>query len=162
MASPTLPWSRMTVPIALMVTASSGAIARAWSLYSSEGASSRVATLGQLLDNEEHLALVQVAGMRIGRSNVEGEVAHVSQPGAVYADLRFIATGGNDRASRTIEAVVRYGHKPAEIFDHAYFVNNYGWLWGSGITVNGSVRSNGDFSASNPTVNGDIYAAEYP
>jgi len=138
------------------------AIARAWSLYRNDAAGSRVTTMGQILDDGDNLALVEFDGMRIGRSVVEVSIANVSQPGTAYADLMFIATGGNDRASRTIEAVVRFGHRPAEIFDHAYFINNYGWLWGSGITVNGSVRSNGDFSTSNPTVNGDIYAAENP
>ncbi|MHC4473521.1 MAG: hypothetical protein ACYS99_21470, partial [Planctomycetota bacterium] len=42
----------------------------------------------------------------------------------------------------------------------AYFINNFGWLWGSTITVNGSVRSNGNFSVQNATANGDITASE--
>ncbi len=138
------------------------AISRAWALYRNDSVTNRVTTMGQIMENADNLARVEVQAMRIGRSGVEVTVANVSQPGASYADLRFVATGSNDRSSRSIEAVVRFGHRPAEIFDHAYFINNFGWLWGSGITVNGSVRSNGNFSTSNPVVNGDIYAAENP
>ena len=47
------------------------------------------------------------------------------------------------------------------MFDNAYFVNNYGWFQGSGITANGDVRANGNlYLDSSCTVNGNAYAAK--
>jgi hypothetical protein len=50
------------------------------------------------------------------------------------------------------------------VFDYAYFVNNYGWMYGfdgENLVVNGDMRSNGDFEFRNgrPTTNGTIIAA---
>ncbi len=56
-----------------------------------------------------------------------------------------------------------YGLARSKVFDYAYFINNYGWFWGSTITANGDVRSNGDFSLKySPKVNGDVYAGVDP
>lgn len=50
---------------------------------------------------------------------------------------------------------------PALVFDYSYFINNWGWLYGSGITSNGDIRSNGRFDfQGGPTVNGDVYAGQ--
>ena len=50
------------------------------------------------------------------------------------------------------------------VFDYAYFVNNYGWMYGfdnETLVVNGDMRSNGDFEFrwGRPTINGTIIAA---
>ncbi len=50
------------------------------------------------------------------------------------------------------------------VFDYAYFVNNYGWMYGfdnEQLVVNGDMRSNGDFEFryGRPTTNGTIIAA---
>ena len=50
------------------------------------------------------------------------------------------------------------------VFDYAYFVNNYGWMYGfdnENLVVNGDMRSNGDFEFrwGRPTTNGTIIAA---
>jgi len=53
------------------------------------------------------------------------------------------------------------------VFDYAYFVNNYGWMYGfSGeqLVMNGDARSNGDFefrygSGGPPVINGSIIAS---
>ncbi len=75
-------------------------------------------------------------------------------------DIVLRATGTSGNISRTIEAVVRFGLKASKVFDYAYFINNFGWFWGSAITANGDVRSNGDFSFRfNPKLNGNAYAA---
>ncbi|MBV9463868.1 MAG: hypothetical protein JO317_06530, partial [Verrucomicrobiae bacterium] len=56
--------------------------------------------------------------------------------------------------TRTVTETVRYGIAPHKIFDYAYFINNFGWMWGSTITINGDVRSNRNFSFnSNPKLN---------
>jgi len=52
--------------------------------------------------------------------------------------------------------------RPASsVFDYEYFLNNWGWWWGSTITGNGGQRANWDFDfRGGPTVNGAIYAAD--
>ncbi len=50
------------------------------------------------------------------------------------------------------------------VFDYAYFVNNYGWMYGfdgEQLVVNGDMRSNGDFEFryGRPITNGTIIAA---
>ncbi len=59
---------------------------------------------------------------------------------------------------RTIRATV-LKNPPSEVFDYEYFLNNWGWWWGSSITGNGGNRANGDFDfRGNPTVNGVVLA----
>ncbi len=62
-------------------------------------------------------------------------------------------------AVRTIRATVQK-NPPSQIFDYEYFLNNWGWWWGSSITGFGDNRANWDFDFRyNPTVNGEIFAA---
>ena len=51
---------------------------------------------------------------------------------------------------------VRLSMAPSEVFNYAYFLNNWGWLYGDSITAAGNARSNGQFDAANfrPTVTG--------
>jgi len=78
--------------------------------------------------------------------------------------VKLIAIGTVPHRAGTIEKIVAvtisYEMQPSPIFNYAYFVNNFGWMWGGGITINGDVRSNGNFSfRGGPRINGDIYAA---
>ncbi len=63
------------------------------------------------------------------------------------------------RVSVTIQERVIFGTGQSKVFDYAYFVNNYGWMNGSSITINGDMRANGNVNLSGSTVNGYIYAA---
>ncbi|WP_145188414.1 hypothetical protein [Planctomycetes bacterium Pla163] len=56
----------------------------------------------------------------------------------------------------SVSTTVRYQLEPSEVFNYAYFINNWGWLYGNTIDVNGNVRSNGQFDAGGykPTING--------
>ena len=63
------------------------------------------------------------------------------------------------RVTATIQERVIFGTGQSQVFDYAYFVNNYGWMSGSTITINGDLRANGDVSLSQATVNGFVYAA---
>lgn len=59
---------------------------------------------------------------------------------------------------RTLQGDIRK-NPPSEVFDYEYFLNNWGWWWGSSITGNGDNRSNWDFDFRyNPKVNGDVRA----
>jgi len=74
--------------------------------------------------------------------------------------------------TRTIQTTIRVGTAVSKVFQHAYFVNNYGWFNASGTTVgiNGDVRANGNLTLSGPVgsdgqltyirVNGDLYASK--
>ena len=63
------------------------------------------------------------------------------------------------RVTATIQERVVFGTGRSKVFDYAYFVNNYGWMSGSSITINGDMRANGNVSLSQSTVNGFVYAA---
>jgi len=77
--------------------------------------------------------------------------------------LRATATRTNPTgttSTSTIEERIRFALMRSRVFDNAYFVNNYGWFQGSGITANGDVRANGNlYLDSSCTVNGRAYAA---
>ncbi|MCQ2390243.1 MAG: hypothetical protein MJ240_02365 [Kiritimatiellae bacterium] len=85
--------------------------------------------------------------------------------GASWAIVTIRATAGRANpggpsSSSTIEERVRFALMRSRVFDNAYFVNNYGWFQGSGITANGDVRANGNlYLDSSCTVNGRVYAA---
>lgn len=60
--------------------------------------------------------------------------------------------------SRILRARVEK-NPPSHIFDYEYFLNNWGWWWGSSITGYGDQRTNWDFDVRyNPTVNGHLHA----
>ena len=62
--------------------------------------------------------------------------------------------------SRTITETIEYAQSRSPVFNYAYFVNNYGWFQGGGVTANGEIRSNGDMALDGSSyVNGFIYAA---
>lgn len=68
---------------------------------------------------------------------------------------------GGPVASSTLQETVVFSFVPEQspVFDNAYFVNNFGWMTGSSLVVNGRMRANGNISLSASTVNGFIYAA---
>ncbi len=62
--------------------------------------------------------------------------------------------------TRVIEETVEYAMARSEVFDYAYFINNFGWFMGGGVTANGDIRANGDLSLDGRSwVNGNAYAA---
>ena len=77
------------------------------------------------------------------------------------AQLMFVATGadGHGNAVTVSETFDYGGAEVSKVFNHAYFVNNYGWMTGDTITINGDMRANGDMSIAGSVVNGTIYAA---
>jgi len=84
--------------------------------------------------------------------------------GKSYAYLPLVATGeyvypDGLRATATVQEFVCFATGQSQVFNYAYFVNNYGWMSGSGITINGDMRANGNVSLSGSVVNGFIYAA---
>ena len=77
----------------------------------------------------------------------------------IYARATGRYAGGPEASSTIRETVVFGGIDQSPVFDNAYFVNNYGWMNGSSIVINGTMRANGNVSLSGATVNGFVYAA---
>ncbi len=84
----------------------------------------------------------------------------VARTNAVLHDTYLVeasARVGNE--VRTLQAVIKK-NAPSQIFDYEYFLNNWGWWWGSTITGEGGNRANWDFDfQGSPIVNGEIYAS---
>lgn len=57
------------------------------------------------------------------------------------------------KAQMTITATYKIQTEVSHVFDYSYFINNWGWLYGSTILSEGNVRSNGTFTLrSSPTI----------
>ncbi len=88
-------------------------------------------------------------GVTVGQFDVS--VTEVNAVDACARDLVVRATGwipAKDHphaVRRTINTIVRVSVGRSEVFDYVYFVNNWGWYYGSTIIANGNVRSNGQF-----------------
>jgi len=89
--------------------------------------------------------------------NINIGIASSALGGSVY---QIIATVTFENSTRTITANLMT-YPPSGVFDYAYFINNWGWFWGRGITANGDVRSNGNFEfRQDPLVDGEVYAGQ--
>lgn len=92
-------------------------------------------------------------------------VQSTTSQGDTCANVTLVATVSTSSphgvpVTRKVEEVICFSMPRGSVFDHAYFVNNYGWFQGSGVTANGNIRSNGDmYLDSLSYVNGDAYAA---
>ena len=59
-----------------------------------------------------------------------------------------LAQGRTVEAWDAISVTVRYELERSDVFDYAYFINNWGWFYGNTIYANGNVRSNGQFDVA--------------
>ncbi len=92
-----------------------------------------------------------------GFSNAWVEVI-CTNPGLPNTFLVIASARVNDKV-RTLQAVVT-ARPASQIFDNEYFLNNWGWWWGSTIVGNGANRANWDFDfRGGPVVNGQIMAS---
>ncbi len=76
----------------------------------------------------------------------------------LYITNRVTATWRG--VTRTTEETVRYILSRSEVFDYAYFINNFGWFRGVDMVVNGDIRSNYNIELNSTTLvlNGRSYA----
>ena len=64
-------------------------------------------------------------------------------------------SGDKHAASTTVFTKIRLSQQDGQPGNYSYFINNWGWFYGSSITSEGSVRANGKFTLRyNPTING--------
>ncbi len=59
-----------------------------------------------------------------------------------------LAAANPDVSWHALRVTVSFSLAPSEVFDYAYFINNWGWFYGSSIVANGNVRSNGQFDVA--------------
>ena len=84
--------------------------------------------------------------------NTGDELYTVSGTGSITDHIGIV--------NQTVTTTV-HKNPPSKVFDYVYFINNWGWFYGSGITAKGDVRSNGIFSfRQGPRVNGNIYGGD--
>lgn len=83
-------------------------------------------------------------------------VIRIVSTGYVPAAPANLGPGQALEAWDTIEVTIELDLAPSQVFDSAYFVNNWGWLYGSTIDINGNARSNGqmDLGGYSPMIAG--------
>jgi len=96
--------------------------------------------------------------VRIGR--VEHTIGDQWANVTIVAEATKASRGG-PATKVVLEETIRFAQQRSQVFNNAYFVNNFGWFEGGSSTfVNGDVRSNGDMKLDNAVIiNGHIYAA---
>ncbi|MBO4709769.1 MAG: hypothetical protein J5727_08355 [Kiritimatiellae bacterium] len=117
------------------------------------GSKDATLTLANVVTNNGCLVKV-----RIGR--VEHTVGDQWATVTLVAEATKPSRGG-PVAKVILEETIRFAQQRSQVFNNAYFVNNFGWFEGGSTTfVNGDIRSNGDMLLDNNViVNGHIYAA---
>lgn len=87
----------------------------------------------------------------------------VSISNVVGTDRRRItlnATGTYNGVSATISAIKIFGFSASRVFDHSYFINNFGWFYGGTQNLQGDIRANGRMEVRGAQkVNGDVYSS---
>lgn len=114
-------------------------------------------TLGDLLNNG---ATYAYSNAQITALVSCGDVVGISSETRVVFVTNTV-TAVFEGVTRSIEEVVRYTLNRSSVFDHAYFINNYGWFYNVDCVVNGDIRSNFDVDlrSKNLVLNGYAYAA---
>ncbi len=97
----------------------------------------------------------------LGSGQYTVQITNIDTSVTAQVDVTLVSTAQVNNIIKQVTAVIRYELVPSDVFDNAYFINNFGWFWGDSITNQGDVRANGNFSFDtySPTVNGDIHAA---
>ncbi len=91
-----------------------------------------------------------------GAEDSKGMTVTIRSTGYLPSAPQNLPPGKRVRAWQALEVAVRFETGPSQVFNYGYFINNWGWFYGSSIYCNGNVRSNGQFDAANyrPTVTG--------
>ena len=94
--------------------------------------------------------------MSLVSSTPQAVVITITSTGYVPAAPANLGPNERLEAWDSIAVTVEYSLAPSQVFDYAYFVNNWGWLYASSAFVRGNARSNGqmDFGGYAPTVDG--------
>ncbi len=116
--------------------------------------------LGHYSVRDGTLHLTYQEGLKDGEDPLFGDtwVTVQNHPSGLTNLYLVTASSKEGNRTRTLQATVRK-NPPSLVFDYEYFLNNWGWWWGSSITGNGDNRANWDFDFQyGPTVNGSVLA----
>ncbi len=91
-----------------------------------------------------------------GAEDPEGMNVTIRSTGYLPQAPQNLPAGKRMKAWQALQVTVRFETGPSQVFNYGYFINNWGWFYGSSIICNGNVRSNGQFDAAyyRPTVTG--------
>ncbi len=94
--------------------------------------------------------------MELVRDNPTEMAIRITSTGYIPAAPANLRPGEQLQSRDTIEVTVSVGLEPSSVFDSAYFVNNWGWLYANSAYVRGNARSNGqmDMGGYRATVTG--------
>lgn len=108
-----------------------------------------------LLDGDTVLGEFTVS-MQVVERDEDSITIAVASTGYLPAAPQNLGPRQQLRAWQAHQTTVRFSVAPSEVFDNAYFINNWGWFYGDTIVANGNARSNGQFDAANyrPWANG--------
>ncbi|MEZ5975387.1 MAG: hypothetical protein R3E96_11265 [Planctomycetota bacterium] len=110
------------------------------------GGAMEIATAEPLLDNGIAVGAYSVRASLV--SQTEEEVLVRIESTGYYPDApENLAPGQRVKAWDAQSLVLRYSLKPSEVFDYGYFVNNWGWFYGTSIYCYGNARANGQFDS---------------
>jgi hypothetical protein len=116
---------------------------------------------------------ITLNGVVAGVGNYTSALIGYAQPDSYNRYITVRSVGWVDRNGngqlddneprRAIDQTFALSLDRSGVFDYAYFVNNYGWMYGfdnEQLIVNGDMRANGDFEFryGRPVINGSIYA----
>jgi hypothetical protein len=108
-----------------------------------------------------NLPLAELIGLTDKDVTFQSAWVQIAQPGNLMTNVYIITASAEINSKvRTLQAQITV-RPVSQVFDYEYFLNNWGWWWGSTITGNGAQRANWDFDfRDGPMVNGSIYAAD--
>ncbi|MGE4489552.1 MAG: hypothetical protein AB7E95_08420 [Kiritimatiellales bacterium] len=137
------------------------ALSRSWNdLEWVEAHASDYSTSGTIRDLIGTSADLRYSDAEVTVTVANGEVTGISvEEKTVYVTNTAVAVYNG--VTRAVEEVVRYTLNRSSVFDHAYFINNFGWFHGVDCVVNGDIRSNYDveLKSRDLILNGYSYAA---
>jgi hypothetical protein len=94
----------------------------------------------------------QVGSFSVSLTNIEATPSTITvaidSTGYLPDAPGALAPGQQLTSWHATRTTVRFGMGPSEVFDYGYFINNWGWFYGSSIHCNGNARSNGQFDVA--------------
>ncbi len=121
------------------------------------------AVLGDLLDESEPQPIINLPYEdAIVDIVVANRGVQTNPGGSFFIDIVVTAEATHKGITRKIEETFTYTLVSSGVFDHCYFMNNFGWMSGVNVAFNGDLRSNYDFAwgTTRGALNGESFAAD--
>jgi len=126
----------------------------------------KVGTAGEFYDffkedSADLAAAYPSAEIKLGINDVQFNTDPQMGPdGFQYVEVPIEAHVRIGNTTRAVREMVRCEFAPSDVFESAYFLNNFGWFYGVDITLNGDIRSNAlmDAKPHSMVLNGTGYS----